>query len=218
MAPRLPSRPFLYPILDLELLGSRSLGQAVATLAAAGAGVLQVRAKLETDARYLALAREAVRAARAAGVVLLVNDRPDVARILEADGVHLGQDDLPPADARRLLGPAALIGLSTHSLAQLEAATAAPVDYVAIGPVFPTRTKQHADPVVGLELVRRARELVRGPLVAIGGITRANARAVIDAGADGVAVISDLLQAPDLGQAAAELLRALEGAAWVTGH
>ncbi len=161
----------------------------------------------------LTLARRAVAAAHAHGMALVVNDRADVARIVEADGVHVGQDDLPVDALRAVLGPGPIVGVSTHSWEQVAAvlATAAAVDYVAVGPVFPTRTKENPDPVVGLELVRRARAATRLPLVAIGGITRGNARAVVEAGADGVAVISDLLGAPDLERAAAEL-RAAVGA------
>ncbi|HEV8254626.1 MAG TPA: thiamine phosphate synthase, partial [Vicinamibacteria bacterium] len=126
-----------------------------------------------------------------------------------ADGVHVGQDDLDPADARHLLGPDALIGVSTHDPRQLAAAAAAPVDYVAVGPIFPTRSKSAADPVVGLDLLRQARAMTSRPLVAIGGITRARAAEVAAAGADGLAVISDLLAAPDLEAAAREFIRTL---------
>ncbi len=173
-------RPFLYPILDAGTLAGRPLEPVVRALAEGGAQLLQVRAKGLPDAAFFELARAALAAARAAGVPLLVNDRPDVARILDADGVHLGQDDLPPAAARRTLGPAAIVGISTHSVAQVREAVGEPVDYVAVGPVYPTRTKRQAEPVVGLELVRAARAIVGVPLVAIGGITRGNARAVVD--------------------------------------
>jgi thiamine-phosphate pyrophosphorylase len=112
------------------------------------------------------------------------------------DGVHVGQEDLSPADARALLGPEVMVGVSTHGESQLVKAADSPVDYVAIGPVFATSSKQVPDPVVGLEGVRAARALTDKPLVAIGGITRANCAAVIEAGADSVAVISDLIQSP----------------------
>ena len=183
----------------------------VDVLARGGAPLIQLRVKALTDRERLALARAALAAARASGARLVVNDRADVARIVGADGLHVGQDDLSPDDARAVIGPGMLLGLSTHGLAQLEAAASAPVDYVAIGPVFATRTKDDPDPVVGLEMVRRARAIVSRPLVAIGGITRANARQVVEAGADGVAVVSDLLDAPDLGHALAELRAALGG-------
>ena len=198
----LPPRPFLYPIVDIGVLGPRPVGEAVRALAQGGARILQLRAKDAPDRQLWELAREAQAAALAAGARLLVNDRPDVARLVGAAGVHLGQHDLPPAVVRGLLGPEALIGLSTHTLEQVRAAAGEPVDYVAVGPVFLTRTKANPDPVVGLALVREARALVDRPLIAIGGITRDNAASVVAAGADGVAVISDLLRAEDLASAA----------------
>ncbi len=207
---RPPPRPFVYPIVDVAGLRGRDLATVVDTLARAGARLVQLRAKAVSDRRLLAQAREALAAAHAAGARLVLNDRADVARIVGADGLHVGQDDLAPADARAVVGPLLLLGVSTHGLAQLEAAAEEPVDYVAVGPVFATRSKENPDPVVGLEMVRRARAATSLPLVAIGGITRASARAVVEAGADGVAVISELLDAPDLGEAFA-LLRAAVG-------
>lgn len=201
---RLPSAPFVYPIVDADLLQGRACGALVADIARGGARLVQLRAKSLTDRAFHALAVEALRAAREAGLLLLVNDRPDVARIVGADGVHLGQDDLPPSDARRLLGPDALIGWSTHSLEQLARAETEPVDYVAFGPVFPTATKRDPDPVVGLDLVREARRRTRRTLVAIGGLTPANARDTVAAGADGLAVISALMRAPDAAAAVRE--------------
>lgn len=129
---------------------------------------------------------------REAGATLIIDDRADVALLLDA-GVHVGQDDLAPADARRLLGAGRMIGFSTHNLAQLAAAAGEPVDYLAFGPVFPTSSKANPDPVVGLDGLAQARAAVRAPLVAIGGVTRANARQVFEAGADAVAVIHDIL-------------------------
>lgn len=169
----------------------------VGALVHGGARILQLRAKAVSDRRLVELAGEALDAAREGGALLLVNDRPDVARIVGADGVHVGQDDLRSADVRTLLGPNAIIGLSTHNVEQLRRAASEPVDYVAVGPVFPTSTKAEPDPVVGLDLVLEARKLVAHPLVAIGGIRQDNARAVVEAGADGVAVASALLAGPD---------------------
>jgi thiamine-phosphate pyrophosphorylase len=202
------ARPFVYPVLDLELLRGRSAPDAVRALAAGGARLVQLRAKSSPDRALLDLTRECLAAARAAGVPLIVNDRPDVARITGADGVHVGQDDLPPAACRAVLGPAALVGVSTHDEAQVAAAAREPVDYLAVGPVYPTRTKANPDPVVGLELVRRARARWAGPLVAIGGIAAENARAVLEAGADGLAVISAVLDHDDLAGALRRLRRA----------
>jgi thiamine-phosphate pyrophosphorylase len=209
--PSLPAAPFLYPIVDAALLGGRPLDVSVGALARGGAALVQLRAKQLADDELARAAREAVAAARRAGVLLLVNDRLDVARIAGADGVHLGQRDLRPSDARRVLGGDAVVGLSTHTLEQVDAAAGEPVDYVAFGPVFPTRTKSDPDAVVGLELLRQARARCRRPLVAIGGITLANAAAVAAAGADGAAVISALLSAADLEAAARAFVAVLRG-------
>jgi thiamine-phosphate pyrophosphorylase len=207
----LPGRPFAYPIVDTGALRGRDPAFVVDTLARAGARLIQLRVKGLPDRAWLAMARSALAAARASGALLVVNDRADIARIAGADGLHVGQDDLTGTDARGVVGPGVLLGVSTHHLGQLAAAAEEPVDYVAIGPVFPTRTKDNPDPVVGLEMVRRARAATARPLVAIGGITRANARAVVEAGADGVAVISDLLEATDLARAFTELAAAIRG-------
>ena len=213
MARPLPPRPFLYPIVDVATLGTRPVGASVAGLVDGGAKLVQFRGKGLPDRRFLELAAEALAAARRGGAMLVVNDRPDVALILGADGVHLGQDDLDPRDVRGLLPPGALLGVSTHDLPQLERASGAPVDYVAIGPVFPTRTKAAPEPVVGVEMVRRARALTSWPLVAIGGITESNAGSVVDAGADGVAVVSALLAEADLSGAFRRLEKALRAGA-----
>jgi thiamine-phosphate pyrophosphorylase len=207
----LPDAPFVYPIVDAARLHGRDAAFVVDTLARAGARLVQLRVKGLADRPWLAMARAARAAAGASGALLVVNDRADIARVVGADGLHVGQDDLAGADARGIVGPGVLLGVSTHDLDQLAAAARGPVDYVAIGPVFPTRTKANPDPVVGLEMVRRARAATSRPLVAIGGITRANARDVVEAGADGVAVISDLLDAPDLGRAFMELAAAIRG-------
>jgi thiamine-phosphate pyrophosphorylase len=207
----LPGAPFAYPIVDAGRLHGRDAAFVVDTLARAGARLIQLRVKGLADRPWLALARTALAAARASGAQLVVNDRADIARLVGADGLHVGQDDLTGTEARTVVGPNVLLGVSTHHLDQLAAAAGEPVDYLAIGPVFPTRSKENPDPVVGLEMVRRARAATSRPLVAIGGITRANARAVVEAGADGVAVISDLLDAPDLGRAYTELAAAIRG-------
>ena len=207
----LPAAPFAYPIVDAGRLHGRDPAFVVDSLARAGARLIQLRVKGLSDRRWLAMAGAALAAAHASGAHLVVNDRADIARIAGADGLHVGQEDLTGTDARTVVGPGVLLGVSTHSLEQLGAAATEAVDYLAIGPVFPTRTKDNPDPVVGLEMVRRARAATPRPLVAIGGITRANARSVVEAGADGVAVISDLLDAPDLARAFTELAAAIRG-------
>ena len=189
--------PRVYPILDTESLDGRSI--ALETAAAAflegGAGILQIRHKLHWSRGFFASARTVARLCREAGAALVVNDRADFALLLDA-GLHVGQDDLPPRDARRLMGPDAVIGFSSHNMAQLCAAGGEPVDYVALGPVFATASKLNPDPVTGVEEIRRCRSLVERPLVAIGGITLENAVDAWRAGADSVAVIAGLLPSP----------------------
>jgi thiamine-phosphate pyrophosphorylase len=177
-----------------------------------GARFLQVRAKRLASAPFLSLCDAVVAAARPFDAQVIVNDRVDLARMSGAAGVHVGQDDLPAREARAQLGPAAIIGLSTHSLAQIDAASDQPVSYIAVGPVFGTDTKDTGYEAVGLDLVRAARARVPAamPLVAIGGITLERARSVIDAGASQVAVIGDLLVTGDpRGRAAAYCQRLL---------
>jgi thiamine-phosphate pyrophosphorylase len=158
---------------------------------------VQLREKHLSPREFCRQAEEAVRVAHASGARVVVNDRVDVALAVGADGVHLGQDDLAPEAARRLLGPAAIIGCSTHNVEQAARAASWPVDYVAIGPVFATSSKERPDPVVGLDGLRRVRRSLGDVvLVAIGGITPENARAVLLAGADSVAVIAALVAAP----------------------
>jgi len=164
-------------------------------LIAGGAGILQLRNKQGSARDFLAQAR-AIREAAAGSARLIINDRADLCLAAEWDGVHLGQEDLSPPAARRILGNARLVGVSTHSPEQVRAADALDVDYIAIGPVYPTRSKSQPDPVIGLDGVRAARALTRKPLVAIGGITPDTAPAVLDAGADSVAVISSLVNTP----------------------
>jgi thiamine-phosphate pyrophosphorylase len=161
-----------------------------------GARFLQVRGKDLASGALLDAARRIVALARPSGAIVIVNDRADVAKLAAADGVHLGQDDLSPAAARALLGPDAIIGRSTHTPAQLDAASREPIDYVAIGPIFGSATKATGYDAVGVEMVRRATAIGR-PVVAIGGITLENAVAVIEAGAAAVAVIGDLLATRD---------------------
>jgi thiamine-phosphate pyrophosphorylase len=186
--------PLVYPILDTESLEARglTLESAAAALIEGGAGILQIRHKGHWGRQAFESAGHVAQLCREAGVRLIVNDRADFAKLLDA-GLHVGQDDLAPGDARLLMSAQAIIGFSSHNAGQLSAAEAEPVDYVALGPVFSTRTKRNPDPEVGVDAVRRCRALISKPLVAIGGITRANALEVLRAGADSVAVIADLL-------------------------
>jgi len=175
-----------------------------------GARVLQLRAKDLPSGALLELADVLVTLAGDYEAIVVVNDRVDVARLSGAAGVHVGQDDLPPAIAREQLGPAAIVGSSTHAVAQVEAALREPISYVAVGPVFGTSTKDTGYGAVGLELVSAAARLARStPVVAIGGVTLDNARSAIDAGASSVAVISDLL-AGDPAERVKAYLRTLE--------
>jgi thiamine-phosphate pyrophosphorylase len=163
------------------------------TLAAARVGIAQYRHKGEFTRAKLAEAERIGRILQQAGVKYIINDRADIALMLGADGVHIGQDDLPPSAVRQIAGDRLLIGYSTHNAEQLLAANGEPVDYLAIGPIFSTASKANPDPVVGTAELVRLRALTQKPLVAIGGITRSNARQTIEAGADSLAVISDLL-------------------------
>jgi thiamine-phosphate pyrophosphorylase len=162
------------------------------------------------SAAFLALCDEVVAAGTAAGAQIVVNDRVDLARLSRAAGVHIGQEDVPPRAARQQLGPDAIVGLSTHTIGQLEAALREPVSYVAVGPVFGTATKDTGYQPVGLDLVREAAARAAGlPIVAIGGITLERAPAVLAAGAAAVAVIGDLLAGSDPGARVAAYARAL---------
>ena len=188
--------PRLYPILDAACFpDAEGLFAAAQELASSGVTLLQYRNKSGNARLMLEQARELTRLV-GRRVRLIMNDRADLCLAAEFDGLHLGQDDLSPEAARRIIGPTRWLGVSTHNPEQLAEADKTSADYLAIGPVFATTTKANPDPVVGLEGVRRARQLTSKPLVAIGGITRANARAVIEAGADAVAVISDLIRDP----------------------
>jgi len=199
--------PRLYPILDAACFPDAArMFAAAEELAAAGCTLQQYRNKSGNARQMLEEARE-LRARLGAGVKLIMNDRADLCLAAGFDGLHVGQDDLSPDAARRILGPDRWLGVSTHNPEQISDADQTSADYLAIGPVFATVSKANPDPVVGLAGVRRARELTRKPLVAIGGITRANARSVIEAGADAVAVISDLLREPR--KSAEEFLRIL---------
>jgi len=207
----------LNAIVDADAAGARgwSLPDLARAYLAGGVRFLQIRAKTEPSGRLLDACDAVVAEARGCGAVVIINDRADLARLARADGVHVGQTDLPPAAVRTLLGPAAIVGLSTHTAAQIDAALAEPISYVAVGPVFGTGTKETGYPPVGLDLVRYAasggRAGRRLPVVAIGGITLDRATAVLAAGATAVAVIGDLLAGGDPEARAREYVRRLAG-------
>ena len=184
---------------------------------AGGARFLQIRAKRSASGPFLQMCEEVVARSRPGGATVIVNDRADIATLSHADGVHLGQDDLDPADARRILGAFAVIGLSTHSIDQARAAARAPVNYIAVGPVFGTSSKATGYKAVGTALVSAVRDMldtegVDLPIVAIGGITLERAPDVMRAGAASVAIISDLLSGGDPAARVREFLTALDGA------
>jgi len=210
--------PRLYAIVDAGSFAgdkdcTRSVIRFASELVRGGIRLLQYRNKsrspggFEDPRQMLSQARE-LRRTVGKDVQLIMNDRADVCIAAGFDGVHLGQDDLSVEGARQILGPGKIIGYSTHNLEQIQAANEGSADYIALGPIFTTRSKFKADPVVGLEMLGRARRLTHKPLVAIGGITRKNCASVIQAGADAVAVISDLLGSPR--KTAEEFLRILE--------
>jgi thiamine-phosphate pyrophosphorylase len=185
--------PRFYPVLDTEVALRHGVEpvRAAQQILDGGAEILQFRHKGFLSREAFVWLEEIAELARTAGVQLVVNDRADLAQLFGA-GLHLGQDDLLPSIARRLIGPDAMVGYSTHNESQLRAACDEPADYLALGPIFGTVTKENPDPTVGLDELRGLRPISNRPLVAIGGITRANAQRVIDAGADSVAVIGDL--------------------------
>jgi thiamine-phosphate pyrophosphorylase len=190
--------PSFYPILDTQTASRRGVSpvDAAREMLGAGARIIQFRHKTFYSRQTHGWLEEIAELCRQAGAPLVVNDRADLA-VLFGAVLHLGQEDLPPTVARRVTGPQAEIGFSTHNEAQFRAADREPVNYLAIGPMFGTASKENPDPVVGLAELRRLRPLTSKPLVAIGGITRANATQVVEAGADSVAVIGDLF--PDRG-------------------
>jgi thiamine-phosphate pyrophosphorylase len=199
--------PRLYPILDrAHFTDMKVLFDATEELRAAGVTLVQYRNK-SGNARQMLEEARALKQRVGGSIKLIMNDRADLCLAAEFDGVHVGQEDLSPEGARRVIGPKFWLGVSTHNPDQLGAADSTSADYLAIGPVFATFSKVNPDPIVGLDGVRRARALTCKPLVAIGGITRGNARSVIDAGADSVAVISDLIREP--GKSAEDFFRIL---------
>jgi thiamine-phosphate pyrophosphorylase len=187
------SLPKIYAITDTGISGI-SHEEQVARLIAGGIRLIQLRAKNASSREFYESTRAVVSYARRHGTKVIINDRVDIAAAAGADGVHLGQDDLAPELARKILGSKAIIGYSTHSLEQVRIALRYPVDYLAIGPVFRTKTKVNSDPVIGIERLQEvSREIGEMPLVAIGGINLTNLNTVFEAGADSIAVVGGLI-------------------------
>jgi thiamine-phosphate pyrophosphorylase len=203
--------PRLYVILDAALLTVPET-ECAQRLAAAGVRLLQYRNKGASARELFESSKRLSSLLISQGVTFVVNDRTDVAWAAGASGVHCGQEDLGAEAARSVIGAGKLLGVSTHTLEQFEQAAASSADYLAVGPVFATSTKANPDPVVGIELIRRVRLLTDKPIVAIGGITLERAAEVIQAGANSVAVISDILLAPNPGQRARQYVELLEAA------
>jgi thiamine-phosphate pyrophosphorylase len=200
--------PRLYVILDSALL-TIPVQECAQELADAGVRLLQYRSKTAPTRELLLSSRSLSSQLIPRGISFFVNDRPDVAVLAGAAGVHVGQDDLEVEQARVLMGTEKWVGVSTHNIDQFRAAAATSADYIAVGPVFATSSKANPDPVIGTEFIQRVRDLTDKPIVAIGGITLENAASVVLAGADCVAVISDILRSPDRGARAKQYLETL---------
>lgn len=189
--------PPVYPITDAALTKLSHLEQ-VKELIKGGATFIQLREKHLSPREFYQSAKEVLDYTRGSEIKIIINDRVDIACALRADGVHLGQDDLPPEAARRILGEEAIIGFSTHNIDQAIAASKLPLDYIAIGPVYQTKSKENPDPVVGIEGLKTVRRAIGDfPLVAIGGINSESAQTVRQSGADSIALISCLLTPAD---------------------
>ena len=200
--------PRLYVILDAALVTTSETGCAQ-RLADAGVRLIQYRNKVACARELLESSKKLAELLLPRGITFVVNDRADVAALAEANGVHVGQEDLGVEEARRVVGAGKIVGVSTHNLEQFRRAAASSADYIAVGPIFTTATKENPDPVVGIELIRTVRTLTDKPIVAIGGITLERAAETIEAGADSVAVISDILRAPDPGTRARQYIALL---------
>lgn len=198
--------PPLYPIIDSEF-NPRTLLFVVNELGRAGIALVQLREKRASSRELLRVTLQALEISQPHQLAVIVNDRADIAWLSGAHGVHLGQEDLPVADARKLLGPDKIIGASTHNLSQALEAQQSLADYIAIGPIYATTSKENPDPLVAWEELKAIRRQVTKPLVAIGGITTENAKRLFDLGIDSVAVIRDLLCAENIASKVEEFLR-----------
>jgi thiamine-phosphate pyrophosphorylase len=201
----------LYLVADVDFAGEIDLVAKTWEAVRAGVNVVQLRAKSLEPLAFLETSFRMAEMLKPRGIPLIINDRVDIARACKAEGVHLGQSDMPLEEARGLLGPEAVIGVSVCNVTQARHAEAGGADYIAASPVFPTASKTDLDPALGLQGLRALREAVSLPIIAIGGINADNAAQVIGAGASGLAVISAILGADDAGPAARALLRAIDG-------
>lgn len=200
----------LYSIIDTAYVSRDGVKEAAVRLSSGGARIVQLRAKDAAPRDILVAARAVREATERSGALFIVNDRVDIAMISGADGVHLGQNDLPVAEIRGLIGPDRIIGLSTHDVKEAVEAETLGADYISLGPIFPTRSKKDAHPPRGLPLLSEIRKAVRLPIVAIGGITRENMEDVFKAGADSVAIISGILMERDISAKVASIVFRIE--------
>jgi thiamine-phosphate pyrophosphorylase len=201
--------PPLYMILDAALLASPEI-EVAKKLNDAGVRLFQYRNKRGSTREIFQASSSLAAELAERGAMFFVNDRPDIAFLAGASGVHVGQNDLPVAESRAVMGKEKLVGISTHNLEQFRAAAAMHADYIALGPVFATDSKANPEPAVGAAMIREARKLTKKPIVAIGGITLERAKEVMEAGADSIAVISDVLRAKDMAKRARQFLDLLE--------
>ena len=192
--------PIIYPIIDSSLVTLDNIGKTAEAIIDGGAKILQLRAKSLSSKEFLETALIIRKITKDKGTVFIVNDRVDIALLTDADGVHLGQGDLPVKEARRLLGNNKIIGYSTHNLREALEAVRLPVDYISFGPIFPTKTKEDVQTPKGLKLLSEVRKAVEIPIVAIGGITETNMVHVLKEGVEGVAMISEILTVKDISQ------------------
>ena len=192
--------PIIYPIIDSSLVTLDNIGKTAEAIIDGGAKILQLRAKSLSSKEFLETARIIRKITKDKGTVFIVNDRVDIALLTDADGVHLGQGDLPVKEARRLLGNNKIIGYSTHNLREALEAVRLPVDYISFGPIFPTKTKEDTQTPKGLKGLSEVRKAVEIPIVAIGGITETNMVHVLKEGVEGVAMISEILTVKDISQ------------------
>ena len=192
--------PNIYPIIDISLISSDKIGKTAQAVIDGGAKILQLRAKKLSSREFLETARIIRKITKDKGTIFIVNDRIDIALLTDADGVHLGQDDLPVKEARRLLGNNKIIGYSTHNIREALEAKKLPVDYISFGPIFATKTKEDAQTPKGLKGLDEVMKAVKIPIVAIGGITETNMAHVLKQGVESVAMISEILAAKDISQ------------------